>query len=212
MAVKIRLQRHGRKRYAYYHIVVADSRSPRDGKFIERLGSYNPNTNPATIDLDADKALAWVEKGAQPTDTARSILSHKGVMFRHHLMGGVRKNAFTLEEADRRYAAWLDKKASKIDDKVRKLAESADKEMKIRLEREAEVAHKKAQEILAKKSAFKSASVMPVKSKVWVCFCRLASIVSTSTDDCLKTCRISIHCKSCHNLTLSPATFMTTSP
>lgn len=153
MAVKIRLQRHGRKKQPYYHIVVADSRSPRDGKFIERIGSYNPNTNPATIDLDADKALSWVEKGAQPTDTAKAILTYKGILYRKHLMRGVRKNAFTMEEADKRYAEWLEMKATKIDVKLSNLAKDADAEMRTRMENESKVAHKRAQDILAKKSA-----------------------------------------------------------
>ena len=106
MAVKIRLSRHGKKNYAYFHIVVADSRSPRDGRLIEQIGLYNPNTNPATIVLDGDRALDWLNKGAQPTTTARRILSYEGVMLRKHLQGGVAKGAFTQEEADRRYAAW----------------------------------------------------------------------------------------------------------
>ncbi len=102
MPVKIRLARHGRKGYAYYHIVVADSRAPRDGRFIERIGSYNPNTNPATIDLNFDKALDWLFKGAQPTDTCRAILSYKGVMMKKHLLEGVKKGAFDDAEAERR--------------------------------------------------------------------------------------------------------------
>ena len=105
MAVKIRLARHGRKSYAYYHIVVADSRAPRDGKFIERLGSYNPNTNPATVVLNFDRALYWLNVGAQPTDTARNILSKEGVLLKKHLMGGVKKGAFAVEEAEKRFAA-----------------------------------------------------------------------------------------------------------
>ena len=100
MPTKIRLQRHGRKSYAFFHIVVADSRAPRDGKNIEKLGVYNPNTNPATIELDIDGALAWMEKGAQPTDTCRAILSYKGVLYKKHLQGGVKKGAFSQEEAN----------------------------------------------------------------------------------------------------------------
>ena len=106
MAVKIRLARHGRKSYAYYHIVVADSRAPRDGKFIERLGSYNPNTNPATVVLNFDRALYWLNVGAQPTDTARNILSKEGVLLTKHLLGGVKKGAFAAEEAEKRFEAW----------------------------------------------------------------------------------------------------------
>ncbi len=153
MAVKIRLQRHGRAKQPYYHIVVADSRSPRDGKFIERIGSYNPNTNPATIDLDTEKALSWVEKGAQPTDTMRAILSYKGVLYRKHLARGIKKGAFNQDEADKKYAEWLEGKANKIDEKVSKLAKDADASMRSRMEAEAAVAHKRSQDILAKKSA-----------------------------------------------------------
>lgn len=114
MATKIRLQRHGRKGYAFYHIVVADSRAPRDGKFIERLGSYNPNTNPATIDLKFERALYWIETGAQPTDTTRNLLSEEGVMLMKHLKGGVAKGAFTQEEAEAKFEAWKNKKAGVV--------------------------------------------------------------------------------------------------
>ena len=110
MAVKIRLARHGKKGFAFYHIVAADSRAPRDGKFIEKLGTYNPNTNPATIDLNFEKALDWLLKGAQPTDTCRAILSYTGVVYRNHLQNGVKKGAFGQEEADRRFDAWLNEK------------------------------------------------------------------------------------------------------
>ena len=113
MATKIRLARHGHKDYAYYHIVVADSRSPRDGKIIERLGSYNPNTNPATIQLNFERALYWVGVGAQPTDTARHLLSMEGVMLMKHLQGGVAKGAFSAEEAQRRFDAWKAQKDAK---------------------------------------------------------------------------------------------------
>ena len=114
MAVKIRLQRHGKKGSPFYHIVAADSRSPRDGKFIERIGSYNPNTNPATIVLDTDKAVTWLNNGAQPTDTARAILSYKGVLYKTHLNKGVKKGALTQEQADEKFNAWLDSKDAKI--------------------------------------------------------------------------------------------------
>jgi len=114
MPAKIRLQRHGRKRFAYYHIVIADSRAPRDGSNIERIGSYNPNTNPATIELDFDKAIDWLAKGAQPTDTVRAILSYKGVMYKKHLLGGVAKGAFTVEEAETKFEAWVAEKAKKV--------------------------------------------------------------------------------------------------
>ena len=113
MATKIRLARHGHKDYAYYHIVVADSRSPRDGKYIERIGSYNPNNNPAKVDLKFDRALYWVNVGAQPTDTVRNILSGEGVMLMKHLNGGVAKGAFSAEEAQKRFDAWKAQKDAK---------------------------------------------------------------------------------------------------
>lgn len=139
MPAKIRLQRFGRKRLAYYHIVVADSRAPRDGRFIERIGSYNPNTNPATIDLDFDKALTWLNNGAQPTDTVRAILSYKGVLYMKHLQGGVSKGAFTEEEAEKRFKAWVAEKEGKIQSKKDRLTKEAGDEKKARLEAEAKV-------------------------------------------------------------------------
>jgi small subunit ribosomal protein S16 len=137
MPAKIRLQRHGRKRYAYYHIVIADSRAPRDGSNIERIGSYNPNTNPATIDLDFDKALTWLANGAQPTDTVRAILSYKGVMYKKHLLGGVAKGAFTAEEAETKFEAWVAEKANKVQAKKDGLVTNADSSRKAQLEMEA---------------------------------------------------------------------------
>jgi len=150
MAVKIRLQRQGRKKQPYYHIVVADSRAPRDGKFIERIGIYNPNTNPATIDLDGDKALSWLNDGAQPTETCRAILSYKGVMYRKHLARGVAKGSFTADEAEQKFGVWMEEKQTKIDKKVASLKDSMNKEQRLSLERESAVAHKRAQDILAK--------------------------------------------------------------
>ena len=117
MAVKIRLQRHGKKNFAFFHIVVADSRSPRDGRYIEQIGSYNPNTNPATIVLDAERALAWVKVGAEPTLTARRILSYEGVLLRHHLDGGVAKGALTQAEADKKWNDWKAQRDAKIEAK-----------------------------------------------------------------------------------------------
>ncbi len=114
MAVKIRLQRHGKKNFAFFHIVVADSRSPRDGKFIEQIGSYNPNTNPATIVLDGEKALAWLKVGAQPTLVARRILSYEGILLRKHLAEGVAKGALTEAQADAKFAAWKEERDKKI--------------------------------------------------------------------------------------------------
>ncbi|MDR3267388.1 MAG: 30S ribosomal protein S16 [Tannerella sp.] len=114
MATKIRLQRFGHKNYAFYHVVIADSRAPRDGKFIERVGSYNPNTNPATIDLNFNRALYWLEVGAQPTDTARMILSREGVCLKKHLNEGVKKGAFDEAAAEGKFEAWLQEKTSKL--------------------------------------------------------------------------------------------------
>lgn len=118
MPVRIRLQRHGKKGKPFYWIVAADSRSKRDGRYLEKIGIYNPTTNPATVNLDVDTAVKWLENGAQPSDTARTLLSYRGVMMKHHLNGGVRKGALTQEEADKRFAAWLEEKEAKIQAKV----------------------------------------------------------------------------------------------
>ena len=125
MAVKIRLARHGKKGAPIYHIIAADSRAPRDGRFIEKLGVYNPNTNPATIDLKFDRALDWLLKGAQPTDTCRAILSYKGVLYKKHLLGGVAKGAFSESDAEAKFNKWLGEKEGKITAKVNKLATDA---------------------------------------------------------------------------------------
>lgn len=157
MATKIRLQRHGRKGYAYYPIVVADSRAPRDGRFIERIGSYNPNTNPATVSLNFERALYWVEVGALPTDTVRSILSKEGVMMMKHLRGGVRKGAFDEAEAQRRFDAWKAGKDKEVAATAAKLEAAAEADKKARFE--AEVAKNKAKaEEVAKKKAEKLAA------------------------------------------------------
>ncbi|ACU02261.1 30S ribosomal protein S16 [Pedobacter heparinus] len=137
MATKIRLQRFGKKGKPFFHVVVADSRSPRDGKFIERLGSYNPNTNPATIDLNFDKTLDWVNKGAEPTDTCRAILSYKGVLYKKHLEGGVKKGALTAEQAEAKFAEWLGAKGEKIEGKKDSLTKSKDEVKKAALAAEA---------------------------------------------------------------------------
>ena len=122
MSVKIRLQRHGKKGKPFFHIVVADSRARRDGRFIEKLGTYNPITNPATIDLNVDAAVKWLNNGAQPTDTARAILSYKGALYKKHLQGGVSKGAFDEAEAEKRFNAWLEAKDAKVQVKVEGLA------------------------------------------------------------------------------------------
>jgi small subunit ribosomal protein S16 len=133
MATKIRLQRFGKKSKPFYHVVVADSRAPRDGKFIERLGSYNPNTNPATIDIDFEKTLDWVLKGAEPTDTCRAILSYKGVLYRKHLEGGIKKGALTAEQADAKFATWLEAKGGQIEGKKETLSSSKEEARKVAL-------------------------------------------------------------------------------
>ncbi len=117
MSVKIRLQRHGKKGKPFYWVVAADARSKRDGKYLDKIGTYNPNTNPATIDLDVDKAVQWLHNGAQPTDTARAILSYKGALLKHHLDGGVRKGALTQDQADEKLTKWQDEKSGKVDAK-----------------------------------------------------------------------------------------------
>ena len=124
MATKIRLQRHGRKGKPVFHIVVADSRAPRDGRFIEKIGIYNPITNPATIELNVDAAVSWLQKGAQPTNTAKNILSYKGAMMKKHLLGGVAKGAFSEEEAEIRFAAWLEEGSQAVENKKGGLAKA----------------------------------------------------------------------------------------
>ncbi|SDR84831.1 SSU ribosomal protein S16P [Formosa sp. Hel1_31_208] len=124
MPVKIRLQRHGKKGKPYYWIVAADARAKRDGKYLEKLGSYNPNTNPATVDLNVDGAVQWLQNGAQPTDTARAILSYKGAMLKNHLAGGIQKGALTEEQAEAKFNAWLEEKAAKIQMKADGLSET----------------------------------------------------------------------------------------
>jgi small subunit ribosomal protein S16 len=161
MPAKIRLQRHGKKGQPFYHIVVADSRAPRDGKFIEKLGTYNPLTNPAQINIKFDRALYWYSIGAQPTDTARSLLSKTGVMMKYHLMRGVQKGAMTEEQAEIKFQNWMKEKEAKAANFVKANEEKARGEKKTRLEAEkqvnearaAELAKKRLAEIEAKKAA-----------------------------------------------------------
>jgi small subunit ribosomal protein S16 len=127
MPVKIRLQRHGKKGRPFYWVVAADSRSKRDGKFLEKLGTYNPNVNPAEINIDIDGAVKWLQNGAQPTDTAKAILSYKGVLLKKHLAGGVVKGAFTEEQAEEKFNAWIEEKAKKIDGKKATLSDDKNK-------------------------------------------------------------------------------------
>ena len=151
MAVKIRLTRRGRKKLALYDMIVADVRSPRDGRFIEKLGTYNPNTDPATINIDDDRAFHWVMVGAQPTDTARRILSYRGILLRKHLQMGVQKGAITQEEADKRYTEWIDQKTEQIQTKKDKLAKAAKDGATARMEAERKIKEARA-EAIAKKN------------------------------------------------------------
>lgn len=144
MPVKIRLQRHGKKGKPFYWVVAADVRAKRDGKFLEKLGTYNPNTNPATINLDIDGAVKWLQNGAQPTDTAKAILSYKGVMMKHHLAGGVRKGALTEEQAEEKFNAWLEEKEQKIQAKKDGLSKAEAEARAKALEAEKEVSAKRA--------------------------------------------------------------------
>ena len=161
MAVKIRLARHGKKGFAFYHIVAADSRAPRDGKFIEKLGTYNPNTNPATIAtsyLNIDKALDRSLTGAQPTDTFRAILSYKGVMYKKHLLGGVAKGAFSESDAEAKFNKWLSEKQTKIENKTNKLASDAKSAEKSRLAAETKIKEERAAALAEKKAAAEAAA------------------------------------------------------
>jgi small subunit ribosomal protein S16 len=151
MAVKIRLHRQGRKKTAYYFIVVADSRSPRDGRFIERIGSYNPMPKVPQIDVDVDKAIDWMSKGAIPTKTVRSIFSQKGVLYKKHLLRGVKLGIVTLEDADKKFAEYLQAKADAINAKLTGIQSTIDKETKATLEREAKVNELRAKKIMEKR-------------------------------------------------------------
>ncbi|MBR5855804.1 MAG: 30S ribosomal protein S16 [Bacteroidales bacterium] len=157
MAVKIRLARHGKKNYAFYHIVAADTRAPRDGRFIELIGTYNPNTNPATIVMNDERALYWLNVGAQPTDTCRRILSYKGILLKKHLNGGVAKGALTQEQADAKFNAWVAEKEAKISNKKTGLIQSANAAKKAALEAEAKVNAERAAEIAKRKAEAEAA-------------------------------------------------------
>lgn len=157
MATKIRLQRRGRKGYPFYHIVAADSRAPRDGKFIEKIGTYNPNTDPAAVTLNFDRALYWLQTGAQPTDTARNILSNEGVLLMKHLLGGVAKGAFSEAEAEKKFEAWKAEKEKGTKAIINKNETKAKAEAKAK--HEAEVAKNKAKaEAIAQKKAEENAA------------------------------------------------------
>ena len=150
MPVRIRLQRHGKKGKPFYWIVAADSRSKRDGRYLEKLGTYNPNTNPATVDVDVDLAIKWLENGAKPSDTARTLLSYRGVMLKHHLNGGVKKGAFTQEDADKKFSAWLEEKSSKIQSKIDGLDKDKAESLAKRLELEKAINQKRIEDLAAK--------------------------------------------------------------
>jgi small subunit ribosomal protein S16 len=160
MPTKIRLSRHGKKGKAFFHIVVADSRAPRDGKFIEKIGTYNPNSNPATIVLDTEKAFQWMTKGARLTDTSRAIMSYKGVLHRMHLAEGVRKGALTQEKADQIHAEWLANKENKIDSKKTNVLSG-----KVQAEQARHAAESKLRESREKAIAAKNAAAVEVQEE-----------------------------------------------
>ena len=163
MPTRIRLQRKGKKGRPYYHVVVADSRAPRDGKYIERIGAYDPNQNPAFVEVNTDKALDWLQKGAQPSDTCRAILSYTGVVYKNHLMNGVKKGAFSMEEAERRFDIWKNEKTAKIEGKKSKLAAGKTDAEKARIAAELKKAEEKAAAISAKLAA-SSADAAPAEA------------------------------------------------
>ena len=148
----MRLQRYGKKGQPYYHIVITDGRAPRDGKFIEKIGSYNPLTIPATIDIDMDKALSWLQKGATPTDTTRAILSYKGIIYKNHLLKGVAKGALTQEMADAKFQKWLEEKQAKIASKLSQKAQESKTELKKKLEAEAKIKEERESALASKRA------------------------------------------------------------
>jgi small subunit ribosomal protein S16 len=157
MPVRIRLQRHGKKDKPFYWIVAADGRAKRDGRYLEKIGIYNPNTNPATVELDIDQAVKWLENGAQPSDTARTLLSYRGAMMKHHLNGGVTKGAFSQEEADKRFAAWLEEKQAKIQAKIDGLDKDQASDLAQRMEAEMAVNQKRIDDLTAAPEAEEAA-------------------------------------------------------
>jgi small subunit ribosomal protein S16 len=158
MSVKIRLARRGRKKRAMYDLVIADARAPRDGRFIEKIGVYNPNTNPATIDFDTEKAFDWLMKGAQPTDTVRAMMSYRGILYRKHLQIGVNKGAISQEDADKKLNEWLESKNAKIEGKTSKLAQDRAAADKARREAEAKVNEARAEAIRKKQEEEEAAA------------------------------------------------------
>ena len=150
MPVRIRLQRHGKKGKPFYWIVAADSRAKRDGRYLEKLGTYNPNTNPASIDLNIDSSIKWLENGAQPSNTARTLLSYKGALIKKHLKGGVKKGVFSQEEADKRFSNWIEEKQAKIQAKIDKIDKKASDNLAKRYEAEKIVNEKRIQDLMSR--------------------------------------------------------------
>jgi small subunit ribosomal protein S16 len=166
MAVKIRLARRGRKKQAIYDVVIADVRAPRDGRFIEKIGIYNPNTNPATINIDNEKAFQWMMKGAEPTDTVKAMLSYRGVMIRKHLQIGVIKGAITQEDADKKFATWIEEKESKISGKVTQLLTAKDDAKRTKIEAESKVNMARAESLAARRAELEAANAPVVEAPV----------------------------------------------
>lgn len=163
MPVKMRLQRFGKKGAPFYHIVIADGRAPRDGKFIEKIGTYDPTRVPAEINLNFDAALQWLHNGAQPSDTVRAILSYKGVMYKKHLEGGVKKGAFTEEEAEKRFQAWMKDKEARIEAKSKGIQDKKAEDKAARMEAETKVKETRAAELAKRKAAEIEAQVAEAK-------------------------------------------------
>jgi small subunit ribosomal protein S16 len=166
MPTKIRLQRHGKKGRPFYHIVIADGRAPRDGRFIERIGTYNPVSNPAEITLDFDKALHWLQVGAQPTETVRTLLSFKGVLYKNHLVKGVKKGALTADEAELKFKEWMEAKQQKFLNKLKEVENEKRNEHKKILEDEAKVKEARAEDIAKKRAAEIEAQVKAKQAKI----------------------------------------------
>lgn len=166
MATKIRLQRHGKKGNVFFHLVAADSRARRDGRFIEKLGTYNPNTNPATVDLNFDRTLYWVQVGAEMTDTARALLSYRGILYKNHLLNGVKKGALTVEQVEEKFAAWVSEKEGKIEAKKESLMSAFEKDKADRKKAEIALNEARAKEIAAKNAPVEEAPVAEEAAEV----------------------------------------------
>ena len=166
MATRIRLQRFGKKNQAFYHLVIADGRAPRDGRFIEQIGTYNPLTHPATVNINFDRALYWVEAGASPSDTARSILKHEGIYLMKHLRGGIAKGAITQLDADRKFYAWKQEKDSKLGNLKREISEKQRTELKKRLDAETKVKEATSAKVAAKYAKEAAAEVAATEETI----------------------------------------------